>query len=109
MLTNDIISDLVQGLQKIFGCTIEQIILYGSAARNEATAESDIDIALVLTNEMDDKMKKQFFIWSSDMDLKYNKIFSFIDINKQRMNQWGQVLPFYRNIQKEGIVLWKAA
>ncbi len=87
MLTNDIISDLVQGLQKIFGRTIEQIILYGSAARNEVTAESDIDIALVLTNEMDDKMKKQFFIWSSDMDLKYNKIFSFIDINKQRMNQ----------------------
>lgn len=89
MLTNDIISDLLQGLQEIFGCTIEQIILYGSAAWNEATAESDIDIALVLTNEMDDQMKKQFFIWSSDMDLKYNKIFFFIDINKQRMNQWG--------------------
>lgn len=109
MLANDIVLDLVQGLRKIFDSTIEQIILYGSIARNEATAESDIDIALVLTNEMDDKTKNQFLIWSSDLDLRYNKIFSFVDINKQKMNQWGQVHPFYRNIQKKGIVLWQAA
>jgi len=106
MLTTDMISDLIQGLQKIFGSVMEQIILYGSVARNEATEESDIDIAVILTNEMDDKVKENLLAWSSDMDLRYDKVFSIMDINKKKMEQWGNVLPFYRNIQKEGIVLW---
>ncbi len=109
MLPPDIISDLIQGLQKIFGSVIEQIILYGSVARNEATEESDVDIAIILTNEMDDRVKERLMIWSSDMDLRYDRVFSIIDINKEKMEQWGRVLPFYRNIQKEGIILWSAA
>ena len=109
MLSPDIISDLIQGLQKIFGSVIEQIILYGSVARNEATEESDVDIAIILTNEMDDRVKERLMIWSSDMDLRYDRVFSIIDINKEKMEQWGRVLPFYRNIQKEGIILWSAA
>lgn len=109
MLTPDMISDLIQGLQKIFGSIIEQIILYGSVARNEETEESDIDIAIILTNEMDDIIKQRMLVWSSNMDLRYDRVFSIIDINKEKMEQWGNVIPFYRNIQKEGIVLWSAA
>lgn len=109
MLTPDMISDLIQGLQKIFGSIIEQIILYGSVARNEETEESDIDIAIILTNEMDDIKKERMLVWSSNMDLQYDRVFSIIDIHKEKMEQWGNVIPFYRNIQKEGIVLWSAA
>lgn len=109
VLTNDMISDLIQGLQKIFGSLIEQIILYGSVARNEATNESDVDIAIILTDEMDEKVKEKFLIWSSDMDLRYDRFFSIVDIRKDKMEQWGNILPFYRNIQKEGIILWSAA
>ncbi len=109
MLTTDMISDLIQGLQNIFGNVVEQIILYGSVARNEATEESDVDIAIILTNEMDDKVKEKLFGWSSDMDLRYDRVFSIIDINKEKLEKWGSVIPFYRNIQKEGIVLWSAA
>ena len=31
------------------------------------------------------------------------------DIEKANMDKWGDVLPFYKNIKKEGVVLWKAA
>lgn len=31
------------------------------------------------------------------------------DIEKNMLNKWGDVLPFYKNIKEEGIVLWKAA
>ena len=34
---------------------------------------------------------------------------SDIDIEEENMKKWGNVLPFYQNIQKEGIVLWEAA
>ena len=32
--------------------------------------------------------------------MKYEKVFSFIDIEKEKMEQWGDILPFYKNIQK---------
>lgn len=78
-------------------------------ARNENTAESDIDIAIIVKNEMDDATREKFMQWSAELDLRYDKVFSIIDIQEKNMEKWGSVLPFYQNVQKEGIVLWKAA
>ena len=70
---------------------------------------SDIDIAIIMKNDMDEIVKNKFICWSADMDLRYGKVFSIIDIKEENMKKWGKVLPFYKNVQKEGIVLWKAA
>ena len=35
--------------------------------------------------------------------------FRIVDIQEDHMKKWGDVLPFYRNVKEEGIVLWKAA
>ena len=43
------------------------------------------------------------------MDIRYEKVFSIVDIQESDMNKWEKVLPFYQNIRKEGIILWKAA
>ena len=101
--------ELIAGLLKIFGNNITMIILYGSVARNEYTDESDIDIAIILKNEIDNKTKEQFINWSADMDIRYDRVFSIIDIKESNIQKWGDSLPFYRNVKKEGIVLWKAA
>lgn len=84
------------------------IILYGSAARNEATYESDIDIAITVKKEMDNQTKKRFIRWAADLDMRYEKVFSIVDIQEDNMKKWESVLPFYQNIRKEGIVLWRA-
>ncbi len=109
MLTNTMKEDLIHGLLDIFSDNILAIILYGSVARNENTDESDIDIAIIVKNEMDDATKEQFIRWSAELDLRYDRVFSIIDIQEENMEKWGKVLPFYQNVQKEGIVLWKAA
>ena len=44
-----------------------------------------------------------------DMNLKYDKVFSVIDIDADHFRTWLEVLPFYQSVEKEGIVLWKAA
>lgn len=44
-----------------------------------------------------------------DMNLKYDKVFSVIDIDYEHFQKWEHVLPFYKNVNQEGIVLWKAA
>ena len=109
MLTNTMKEDLIHGLVDIFSDNILAIILYGSIARNENTGESDIDIAIIVKNEMDDATKGRFICWSAELDLRYDRVFSIIDIQEENMEKWGNVLPFYQNVQKEGRVLWQAA
>lgn len=58
---------------------------------------------------MDDATREKFMQWSAELDLRYDKVFSIIGIQEKNMEKWGSVLPFYQNVQKEGIVLWKAA
>lgn len=108
-LNDSIIHELVDGLCQIFGKNIRQIILYGSVARNEATPESDIDIAIILSKGLTADDREAFVSFASDLDLKYEHVFSIIDIEQSNLEKWGKVLPFYKNIQDEGITLWKAA
>lgn len=109
MLTDRMKDELIQGLRDIFANNIEAIILYGSVARNESTPESDIDIAVIVKKGMDIETKDRFICWAADMDLRYDRVFSIVDIEKENLQKWGEILPFYQNVQKEGIVLWKAA
>ncbi len=109
MLSDTMKEELIQGLLDIFHDDISTIILYGSAARDEAEADSDIDIAIIVKKNMDEITKDRFIQWSADMDIRYDCVLSIIDIQEEQMKKWGDILPFYRNVQKEGIVLWKAA
>lgn len=54
-------------------------------------------------------MRDGFLTLASRLDLKYDRVFSIIDIDQENMSKWGDILPFNKNVQKEGIVLWKAA
>lgn len=109
MLSDDIKEELVQGLTEIFQRNMSAIILYGSVARGDATDESDIDIAIVIKKEMDSRTKKRFISWAADMDIRHERVFSIVDIQEENMEKWERILPFYQNIRKEGIVLWRAA
>ena len=109
MLSDEMREELVQGLTDIWGNNISMIILYGSVARGDATEESDVDIAIVVRSQMDDATKKRFLCWAADMDIRYERVFSIVDIQESNMKKWEDVLPFYQNVKKEGIVLWKAA
>ena len=60
-------------------------------------------------NGMNEEIRNKFICWSAEMDIRYDKIFSIIDIKEENMKKRGEVLPFYKNVQKEGGILWKAA
>ena len=109
MLSSIIVNELISGLTEIFQDKISRIILFGSVARNEATEESDVDIAIIITNEIDEETKDKFINWAAELDIRFNQVFSTVDIPEERMKKWGKILPFYKNIEEEGIVLWRAA
>ena len=43
-----------------------------------------------------------------EMDIKHGKLFSVVDMDADRFAKIQNVLPFYRYIQTERVVLWKA-
>ena len=109
---NAFVSELIPKLREIYNDkkadNIKAIILYGSVARGTATEESDIDIAVILdgyTEKMHDAMVEAVV----DLELEYGKVISVLLIDTKQYNTWGHVSPFFKNVKKDGITLWKAA
>ena len=104
-----ILQELVQGMVEIIKSDIVKVILYGSVARGTNDEESDVDIMIILKNELDSLTEDKLSDFIVDMNLKYDKVFSVIDVNVHKFDKWAAVLPFYQNVDREGIVLWTAA
>ena len=103
------LKELVDGVVTMMGEKLEQIILYGSVARGTSTEESDVDIALLIHGTIDENLEEHLLDFIVDMNLKYNRVFSVIDIDYETFRKWENVLPFYSNVRREGVTLWKAA
>lgn len=104
-----ILMELVSGIVKIMEHKIVSIVLYGSVAKGTNTEESDVDVAILMHGQLDYNTEEQLSDFIVDMDLKYDKVFSVIDIDFDNFKKWEKVMPFYQNVTQEGIVLWKAA
>ena len=109
MISNEIKEDLIKGLNIIMGDKMRELLLYGSVARGDDNVDSDVDIAMIVKSKLSDREKKMFIHWNAQMDMKYDRVFSIIDVEEELLKKWGDMVPFYKNIKSEGIVLWKAA
>lgn len=113
-MNNEQIKKMLQELSALlceaYGDRLKSVILYGSVAKGTQTDESDIDIMILIDGDSDvlrtylDKLADI----STDMALKYCKVFSIIDVSYQEYEDWEEISPFYRNVSKEGIVLYAA-
>ena len=109
MLSKEASFELVEGMKNVFGDQLLSVVLYGSVARGDDTPESDVDIALFLKEPLKRESVDPMISVLDDLNWKYDKVFSAVDIDQSLYNQWVEYLPYYQNIRKEGIVLWKAA
>lgn len=108
-MEQDVLQELVDGILSIMQEKLVRIVLYGSVAKGISTKESDVDVALLMHGGLDKKTEDALSDMIVDMNLKYDKVFSVIDIDFEKFQKWEQVMPFYRNVSREGVVLWKAA
>lgn len=92
---------------EIYGDVIEEIILYGSYVRGQETSESDIDIAVILRLPDTDELHRKMIDIVVDNELELEITLSVITIEEDNLNEWKSTLPFYKNLLKEGISLWK--
>lgn len=106
----EILLELTNELKSVYRETLKSVILYGSAARGTAGEGSDIDIMIVV-DESKDKLKnyeEKLCNISTEFALEYFKVFSIIDISYSEYEEWKDILPFYKNIEREGISLYAA-
>ena len=106
----EIIKEFARQVKGILGEDLVQVILYGSYARGDYRENSDIDIMILVDTSLKDlkSYEDKLTDVSVDFALEYLKVFSLIDVCYAEFSKWKQVLPFYRNVAKEGVVLYAA-
>lgn len=101
----------IEQIKKIYGEHLKNIILYGSYARGDFEADSDIDIMILL--DITDLDIKKFANSLSNVTFDFNMDYD-VDIKPiakdiEQFNKWASVYPFYKNIQQEGVIIYGAA
>lgn len=102
-----ILSELTKSYQKTYGSNLQKVILYGSYARGDCQEDSDIDVAAIVKGsrrELQDELKKVWNV-SHDLGLEYGTIVSPTVIPYDEYESMKDDLPYYRNIESEGVVI----
>lgn len=105
-----ILHEITELLYQVYGNRMKAVILYGSVARGTQKEDSDIDI-MVLVDGTDSQLREyvdRLSDVSTDLALKYMKVFSIIDVQYQEYQKWKDISPFYKNVEREGVVVYAA-
>lgn len=104
-----LIQEYVVSLRQMYGTHLKQVILYGSYARGDFKADLDVDIMILV--DLPEEKLKSFSDELSELVFEYNVTYDiwFMPIvkNIEHFRYWRQAYPFYSNVEKEGISLYK--
>lgn len=96
-----------QEVRKILGEDLRKVIVYGSYARGDFNEDSDVDV-MVLTSLAESEIKPieyRLYDIAFDFLMEYGVDISVIVKNEEHFKYWLGVLPFYDNVEKEGVVI----
>lgn len=102
------LNELIEEIKGALGAKLSKIILYGSYARGEQTEDSDIDLMILTTLEDSEEIRQiEYKLFESAFEIEFESMlnFSIIVKNENHFNYWIPTLPFYSNINNEGVLL----
>ena len=102
---NSILQKLTQIYRSVYGENLVQVILYGSYARGDYHTDSDVDVVAIVHGDRKTLQQQLKKVWdfSCELELEYDTILSPTVIPYEEFEKYKNDLPYYRNIQKEGV------
>ena len=100
----EIIAQTRLGLEKIYGEKLERVVLFGSQARGDVRADSDIDLLILLKNPFDystESNRISFLI--ADICLQYSVLISCAFATSEQFQHRNS--GFFRNVRAEGVAV----
>ena len=102
MRTRQAIDNFIEKVRSLYADRLKRVILYGSCARNEATVDSDIDLAVVLAGEViPGKEINRMIDIITDINLEYDVLLSVYPVSEE--DYLNRNSPLLINIRREGI------
>lgn len=104
---NKEIQEFIKQVKKLLGIRLKKIILYGSYARGDYNKQSDVDIMILtdLSFEEIEEYRDKISDIAYDIELNTGIILSPVIKNIEKYNSRVHFVPFYKNVEKEGVVL----
>ena len=102
-----IVNKFVTEVFNLIGNRLKKVILYGSYARGDYNANSDLDI-MILTDFTEEELveyRMKIRDIACDIELENDIVISPVVRNLEKYNERINVIPFYTNVQKEGVVI----
>jgi len=85
---------------------IEEMILYGSTARSERSAESDIDVLVITSHPFTRLKRHEITDLVFEVNLQYDTNFSSLVVDRESWSSgMFSVLPLHAEIVREGMSL----
>lgn len=105
-----VLQNYVSELKLIYGDALKKVILYGSYARGDQTADSDIDIMILVDmDEMEIKSHRNRLSDATfDVNFENDVLIMPIVQNEAFFDRWVGAYPFYNNVNNEGVELYAA-
>ena len=102
-IKDEVLGYFVKEMRERLGTHLKQIILFGSRARGDETAESDYD-CLVVVEEASRDIKDIIDELAGAALYKHGAVFSIFPMPEKKLNLQ-KYNPFYINVAKEGVAL----
>ena len=104
---SDIIAELCEKVALLFPQNKIEAILFGSYARGDADLDSDIDVLLIIDASRQEIASRNWQVGdpAADLLLDYGVVVSPIVENREYFSRNLDLLPFYRNIDHEGVMV----
>ena len=103
----DIMVLFSQEVKRVMGDELRKVIVYGSYARGDYNENSDID-AMVLNSLAEEgitEVEYKLYDIAFDFLMEYGVDISVIVKNEEHFKYWLGALPFYDNVEREGVVI----
>ena len=101
-----ILKQFIEEVSNLLGKRLKKVILYGSYARGDYNQNSDVDIMILTDLDEQEIVKYRMKIRDMACDLELeNNVLSPLVRNIKKYNERVDIVPFYMNVQKEGVVL----